>query len=118
MSNGYVWTRPTLRVACRLLDRMPAHVADRLMRVDVCATGSITFHVDPDLPLTDRLSDVEEIADLIGAVPVWREHTTDPGTWSYYVRDAVIHATKVEVYTHVRADELEPAHRSAVGVAG
>lgn len=117
MNNGWVWGRPAARVACRLLDRMPATIADRLS-FTVDPTGRVSFQVDHLLPLGERLAHVEQIAELLKVETEWMEYINRPGQWAYQARHAVVDGIEVEVWAHARADELLPSSREPAGVGG
>jgi hypothetical protein len=117
MSDGWVWTRPALRVACRVVDQVPASIAD-LLYVTACRTGRVDLQVPRCLPLVERIAHVEQIAARLGAVPVWEEYTNQPGTWYFGTRGLVVDGIGVDAYTSAHADEMAPVHRELAGVDG
>jgi hypothetical protein len=80
--------------------------------------GWVSFQVDHQLPLAERLEQVERVVDLLGIDAEWSEFVNRPGQWSYQARYAVIDGIRVEVWAHVHADELLPASRELVEAAG
>jgi hypothetical protein len=94
-----------MRAAVEVFERIPAEIADR-MSFSVCQTGHVSFQPGNDLPASERVNHVRQIAAVIGAEPVWKAMTTAPVTWSLHAGRAVSEEIGLAVFTHVSADEL------------
>jgi hypothetical protein len=105
MSGEWRFTRPAMRAALEVFDRIPAEIADR-MSFSVCQTGHVSFQPGNDRPASERVDHVRRIAAVIGVEPVWKAMTTTPGTWSLHAGHAVSEEIGLAVFTHVSADEL------------
>ena len=105
MTTPYVWTRDAMRVASWIVTRkVPPAIADRLY-VSVCSTGAVGLQVCGDVPVAERINDLDRIAEVLGLVPAWQDVTSRAGDW-WYRAAGVVRGVRVEVYLMTHAAEL------------
>jgi hypothetical protein len=118
MNNyGWVWTRPALRVACRVVEQLPASIADRLY-VSTSPTGDVDLQVPGRVPLVERIACIEQIAAQLDVTPVWEEYPTSPGVWYFGTRHVVVDGIGVRAFISTDTEELTPVRPELAGVAG